>query len=52
MGAQIIGILGYALDAVTARQQAIAANVANAQTPGYTAVDVGFRQSLAHALAD
>lgn len=52
MDGQIVDILGFALDAVSAQQRAIAANVANAQTPGYTAVDVGFHHSLARALAD
>lgn len=52
MTAQIVGILGFALDAVTQQQNAIAGNVANAQTPGYTDVEVHFQKSLAHALAD
>jgi flagellar basal-body rod protein FlgB len=46
----IIGILQFAIDATSERQRAIADNLANAQTPGYTAKDVNFEQSLASAI--
>lgn len=45
-----IGILRFALDGVTTDQNAIANNLANDQTPGYTAEVVSFKQSLASAL--
>jgi flagellar basal-body rod protein FlgB len=41
-----------ALQGLTARQDAIAQNVANVDTPGYKAEDVSFEQSLAQAVAD
>lgn len=50
MDGQIISILQFALDGVSAQQTATANNIANAQTPNYTAEDVTFEQSLANAL--
>lgn len=51
MTGQIVNILQFALDGVAQQQAAIADNLANAQTPGYTGSQVSFQQSLAHALA-
>ena len=51
MAAQIVDILQFALDGVAQQQDAIANNIANDQTPGYTATGVSFQQSLAQALA-
>jgi flagellar basal-body rod protein FlgB len=42
--------LERALQGLTARQQATAANIANAQTPGYRAQRVNFEDSLASAM--
>jgi len=42
--------LERALQGLTARQQATAANIANAQTPGYRAQRVNFEDSLAAAM--
>lgn len=44
-------LLGLALDAAGMRQQAIAQNIANANTPGYQRVSVSFESRLA-ALRD
>lgn len=44
-------VLPYALNALSLRQQASANNIANAQTPGYTAQNVSFESNLAQALA-
>ena len=41
--------LSLALDAATMRQQVIAANIANADTPGYTARTVSFDAVMANA---
>jgi flagellar basal-body rod protein FlgB len=41
--------LGLALDAASLRQQAIAANIANAQTDGYVPLDVDFDRQLVDA---
>jgi flagellar basal-body rod protein FlgB len=49
---QIVGILQFALDGVTEQQSAIANNLANVQTPEYTAENVSFQQSLERALDD
>lgn len=38
--------LQYALNSLSLRQQVLANNVANAQTPGYTAQDVTFQNQL------
>lgn len=42
--------LSMALDGLSLRQQAIAHNVANADTPGYKAVDVSFEAQLQRVL--
>lgn len=42
--------LTSALDGLSARQRATAANVANVQTPYYTATDVDFEDALRQAL--
>jgi flagellar basal-body rod protein FlgB len=42
--------LERALQGLTARQQATAANIANAQTPGYRAQRVNFEDSLSSAM--
>ena len=41
-----------ALDAASLRQQAIAHNLANVNTPGFKRQDVTFETKLSHALAD
>jgi len=46
----IIGILQFAIDGVTAQQNAVANNIANSATPNYTATEVSFESSLQHAL--
>lgn len=46
----IIDILHFAVDGLTQQQQAIANNLANAETPGYTAQDVNFQGSLQQAM--
>lgn len=51
MSGQIVNILQFALDGVAQQQAAIANNLANAQTPGYTDTEVSFQQSLANAMA-
>lgn len=51
MGGNVINVLQFAIDGVSQQQAAIANNLANAQTPGYTAEDVSFEQSLRQALA-
>lgn len=50
MSAGIVGILHFAIDGVTDQQNAVANNVANDATPGYTATEVSFESSLQHAL--
>lgn len=50
MGGDIVDILQFALEGVTQQQAAIANNLANAQTPGYTAEVVSFQESLEQAL--
>lgn len=50
MSGGIIDVLHFALDGVTAQQNAIANNIANLDTPGYHDVNVSFQQSLADAL--
>ena len=49
----IINVLQYAVDGVAQQQQATANNLANSETPGYTAQDVDFRDQPAagHRLA-
>jgi flagellar basal-body rod protein FlgB len=41
-----LGLLGLALDAAAMRQQALAHNIANANTPGYQRIAVSFEQRL------
>jgi flagellar basal-body rod protein FlgB len=48
----IVGILSFAVDGLTQQQQAIANNLANAQTPGFVARDVSFQASLRQAMAN
>lgn len=43
--------LQYAIDGLSLRQQAIAGNLANTQTPGYHAKEIDFEQSLAEAMS-
>ena len=45
-------ILGVALQGVSARNDAIMNNIANADTPGYTARRVDFESALADAVED
>lgn len=47
----IVDILHFAVDGLTQQQQAIANNLANSETPGYTATDVNFQSSLSQALS-
>lgn len=42
--------LEYALNSLSLRQQVLANNIANAQTPGYEAQDVSFESQLAGIL--
>jgi flagellar basal-body rod protein FlgB len=44
--------LHRALDGLDRRQQAIASNIANLETPGYLAKEVSFEDSLRSAIAD
>lgn len=44
--------LGFALDGLTEQQQVIANNIANQDTPGFTASQVDFQSSLQSALSD
>lgn len=44
------GLLSMALDAAGMRQQAIAQNIANANTPGYQRLGVSFEARLAEAV--
>ncbi|MGH9068805.1 MAG: flagellar basal body rod protein FlgB [Acidimicrobiales bacterium] len=46
-----INVLHYALDAIGHQEKVIANNVANDQTPGYTAKTYSFEASLRAALA-
>lgn len=46
----IVGVLQFAVDGLAQEQQAIAGNLANANTPGYTAQQVDFQSSLQQAL--
>ena len=45
-----INVLGKAADGAWARNDAIANNIANANTPGYKRQDVSFEAELKHAL--
>lgn len=44
-----VGLVSLALDAAVMRQQAIAQNIANVNTPGYRALGVSFEGRLAEA---
>jgi flagellar basal-body rod protein FlgB len=46
----IVNVLQYAVDGVAQQQQATANNLANAETPGFTAQDVDFETSLQQAI--
>ena len=46
------GFQETALGVLAARMEVIAANIANADTPGYKAVDIDFREALRAALAN
>ncbi|HUY22371.1 MAG TPA: flagellar basal body protein [Acidimicrobiales bacterium] len=46
----IVNALQFAVDGVAQQQQATANNLANADTPGYTAQDVSFEASLQQAI--
>jgi len=46
----IVNVLQYAVDGVAQQQQATANNLANSETPGYTAQTVDFATSLQQAL--
>ncbi len=50
-GTLVIPALKVALDGLAQRQRAIADNVANISTPGYTARTVDFESALASALS-
>lgn len=47
-----ISRLGYSLDGLSARQDAISNNIANVDTPGYLTKEVPFEQQLMNALAN
>ncbi|MGD0984078.1 MAG: flagellar basal body protein [Acidimicrobiales bacterium] len=49
---EAINVLNFALDAIQQRQQVIANNIANENTPGFQAQVVTFEKSLADAVAD
>jgi len=46
----IVSVLQFATDGVSQQQQATANNLANSETPGYTAQDVSFEASLQQAI--
>ncbi len=50
MSDRVTGVLERALDLNWVRQQMIANNIANVDTPGYKRVDVDFKSSLLNAL--
>jgi flagellar basal-body rod protein FlgB len=52
MSAPGIQALMAAVEVLTARQRAMAQNVANVDTPGYQAVDVNFPAAMQRALAE
>ena len=43
-------LLARYMDVMAARQRLVAANVANADTPGYQTRDVDFRREMVHAM--
>lgn len=50
MSGGIVPILQFAIDGVTDQQNAVANNIANNTTPGFTDTEVSFESSLEHAL--
>lgn len=48
----LTALLGLALDAAQMRQQAIAQNIANVNTPGYRRIGVSFEQRIAQLTPD
>ena len=46
----IMGVLQFAVDGVSLQQQTTANNIANDDTPNYSAQDVSFEQSLQNAM--
>jgi len=48
---QILNVLQFAVDGLSQQQQVVANNLANADTPGFTADQVNFESSLQQALA-
>lgn len=51
MTSGIVGVLQFAIDGITDQQNAVANNIANESTPGFTDSEVSFEQSLQQALA-
>ncbi|HUU67890.1 MAG TPA: flagellar basal body rod protein FlgB [Planctomycetota bacterium] len=49
-GDATLKVIGKMLDGCAARHKAIAANLANAETPGYKRLEVRFEEQLAKAL--
>lgn len=47
----VLGVLQFAIDGVTAQQNATANNLSNAQTPNFLSTSVSFEQSLQHAMS-
>lgn len=47
-----VSALQFALEGLTSQQRAIANNIANVNTPGFSATNVSFQRSLASALAN
>jgi flagellar basal-body rod protein FlgB len=47
----ILSVLQFAVDGLSQRQQVTADNLANTDTPGFTAQQVGFESSLQQALS-
>jgi flagellar basal-body rod protein FlgB len=47
-----VDLLARTLDAASLRHRAIAANIANVNTPGYSRVEVAFEEDLAARLRD
>lgn len=50
LGEPLTGVLGRALDACWLRQQVLAHNIANVDTPGYKRLEVRFEDKLRRAL--
>ena len=46
----IMGVLQFAVDGVSLQQQTTANNIANDETPNFSAQDVSFEQSLQNAI--